>query len=242
MCNNNEQAFTGTSFTVTHNLDRLNLDYRVACSGSSRPDLVQNILFSEGTERNSFDVYLTSYNVGTIQVLDTTRYPVNLPSPENNLKLVNTLENDYLLDIYQSGTTQLNETTYTTIEWDSEVILGSNYTLAGGGTDIIINSTGTYQITYNISIGSTDGSFNQRAISRSRLKVGGVEIPRSGGFGYHRSGTHGQGSISKTIITSLNVTEIVTLDSIKLTTQGNPNELSTIAGDSNITIIKLNDG
>jgi len=24
-----EQQFTGTSFTVTHNLDRLNLDYRI---------------------------------------------------------------------------------------------------------------------------------------------------------------------------------------------------------------------
>jgi len=76
------QEFTGTTFTVTHNLDRLNLDYRVVCSGSSRPDLVQSIEFSTGNERNSFDVYLTSSNVGVLQVLDTTRYPINLPSPE----------------------------------------------------------------------------------------------------------------------------------------------------------------
>ena len=86
-----EQEFTGTSFTVTHNLDRLNLDYRIVCSGDSRPDLVQTILFSEGTERDSFDVYLTSSNIGLVQVLDTTRYPVNLPTPENSLKIVDIL-------------------------------------------------------------------------------------------------------------------------------------------------------
>ena len=48
--------------------------------------MVQTIL--TGNERNSFDIYLTSYNVGVLQVLDTTRYPVNLPTPENSLKLI----------------------------------------------------------------------------------------------------------------------------------------------------------
>ena len=104
------QAFTGISFTVTHNLDRLNLDYRVVCSGTSRPDLVQTILFSAGTERNSFDVYLTSYNIGVIQLLDTVKYPVNLPTPENSLKLIELPKASQIIDSYVTGAT-LNSTT-----------------------------------------------------------------------------------------------------------------------------------
>ena len=114
MATNNQllytQDFTGTTFTVTHNLDRLNLDYRVVCSGSSRPDLVQSIQFTTGNERNSFDVYLTSSNVGTLQVLDTTKYPVNLPTPENNVKLDGLPQASGITDSYVTGAT-LNSTT-----------------------------------------------------------------------------------------------------------------------------------
>lgn len=77
-----EEGFTGTSFTVTHNLDRLNLDYRIVCSGSSRPDLIDSIEFTNTNERNEFTVNLTSSNTGVIQILDATKYPVNLPTPE----------------------------------------------------------------------------------------------------------------------------------------------------------------
>ena len=42
------QEFTGTSFTLTHHLDRLNLDYRVVGSGRRRPDLGQTILCPTG--------------------------------------------------------------------------------------------------------------------------------------------------------------------------------------------------
>jgi len=77
-----ETGFTGTAFTVVHNLDRLNLDYRIVCSGSSRPDLIDKINFTTGNERNSFSVTLTSSNVGIIQLLDYNKYALNLPSPE----------------------------------------------------------------------------------------------------------------------------------------------------------------
>ena len=168
---------------------------------------------------------------------------VTLSNPASNqIKIdVPLLQNQFLLDIYQSGTTELNETTYTSIDWDAQAILGSNYSHTPGGTNITINSTGTYQITYSISIGATN-TFNQRMISRSRLSVGGVEIPRSGGFSYHRTTAQDEGTTSKTIITSLNDTDVITLDAIKFTSPGSSNELSTIAGDSNITITKLNDG
>ena len=240
-----EQQFTGTSFTVTHNLDRLNLDYRIVCSGDSRPDLVQIILFSAGTERDSFDVYLTSSNIGLVQVLDTTRYPVNLPSPENNLKLVNILENDYLLDIYQSGSTSLTIST-TSITWDAQVVVGTNYTHSIGGTDIQINSSGTYQITYSISIDKYDinpGRNTTRRVSKSWLSLNGSEIPRSSGYIYHRRWQEGEGTLSKTVISPLNNLDVITLDSLIWDDNAGANDdLLTIPDSSNITITKLNNG
>ena len=128
------QDFTGTTFTVTHNLDRLNLDYRVVCSGSSRPDLVQTILFPTGNERNSFDIYLTSYNVGVLQVLDTTKYPVNLPTPENSLKLIELPKAAQIIDSYVTGAT-LNSTT---------LELGRNQGLSAVTADLASIDTNSY--------------------------------------------------------------------------------------------------
>jgi len=56
MATNNQllytQSFTGTSATVTHNLDRYNLDARVIVDGVSRPDLINGVEFTTGNERN----------------------------------------------------------------------------------------------------------------------------------------------------------------------------------------------
>ena len=67
----------------------------------------------------------------------------------------------------------------------------------------------------------------------------GVEIPRSGGFGYHRTSAAGEGTMSKTIIIPLTQSDIITLDSIKYTTVGSGGSLSTILNNSNITITKI---
>ncbi len=93
MATNNQLLLTQTftsqdSITITHNLNRLNLDYRVIVDSVSRPDLVRDVVFSSGNERNEFSIRLTSSNTGVIQVLDTDRYPTNLPTPENSFKLV----------------------------------------------------------------------------------------------------------------------------------------------------------
>ena len=143
------QEFTGTSFTVTHNLDRLNLDYRVVCSGSSRPDLVQTILFPTGNERNSFDIYLTSYNVGVLQVLDTTRYPVNLPTPENSLKLIELPKAAQIIDSYVTGAT-LNSTT---------LELGRNQGLSTVTVDLSSIDTNTFVSGGTFNTGTTSIDF-----------------------------------------------------------------------------------
>ena len=104
------QDFTGTTVTVTHNLDLRDVGYRVVCSGQSRSDLVQNMNFTEGDERNSFVINLESYNVGHVQVLGGDIYPANLPSPENNVKLNDLPQASGITDRYVTGAT-LNSTT-----------------------------------------------------------------------------------------------------------------------------------
>ena len=252
MATNNQllltQSFTSQdSITITHNLDRLNLDYRVIVDSVSRPDLVNDIDFTIGDERNEFTINLTSSNTGVVQVLDTNRYPTNLPTPENNTKLVDILENQFLIDLYQSGsTTILNNSTYTSIDWDAQAMAGSNYTHSIGGTDVRINSSGTYQITYSIS-SEYNANNNQRRVVRSRLSIdsggGFVEIPRSGGYSYHRRTDESEGTITKSIIISLSADDIITLDAIiYFPTGGSITNLSTIAEASNIIIKKLNNG
>ncbi len=104
------QDFTGTTVTVTHNLDLRDVGYRVVCSGQSRSDLVQNMNLTEGDERNSFVINFESYNEGHVQVLGGDIYPTNLPSPENNVKLVNLPQASGITDSYVTGAT-LNSTT-----------------------------------------------------------------------------------------------------------------------------------
>lgn len=104
-------GFTNTnSITVVHDLDRLNLNYRVVCSGTSRPDLVQSASFIDGNERNAFTVNLVSNETGFVQILDSDIYSINLPTPENNTKLVDLPQASEITDTFVSGVT-LNSTT-----------------------------------------------------------------------------------------------------------------------------------
>jgi len=105
------ESFTSQdSITITHNLNRLDLNIRVIIGEVARPDLVNDVTFTSGNERNEFTVRLTSSNTGVIQVLDTTRYPVNLPTPENSSKLVDLPQASEITDTFVSGVT-LNSTT-----------------------------------------------------------------------------------------------------------------------------------
>ncbi len=58
------------SISITHNLDRLNLDYRVIIDSVSRPDLVRDVVFTSGYERNEFVIRLNSTESCVIQNLD----------------------------------------------------------------------------------------------------------------------------------------------------------------------------
>ena len=157
-----KQGFTGTSFTVTHNLDRLNLDYRIVCSGSSRPDLVRDVVFTSGNERNEFVIRLKSSNVGVIQVLDDNNFSTNLPTPENFIKLVNLPQPDDIPNTFVTGGT-LNSTTLelkrnegqSDVDIDLSSIDGTVTSVGGSGNVNGITLGGTVTDSGNLTLGGT---------------------------------------------------------------------------------------
>jgi hypothetical protein len=156
------QDFTGTTVTVTHNLDLRDVGYRVVCSGQSRSDLVQNMNFTEGDERNSFVINFESENEGHVQVLGGDIYPTNLPSPENNVKLDNLPPASGITDSYVTGAT-LNSNTLelsrnqglSTVTADLSSIDGTVTRVAGGGTVNGLTLTGSITDDGELTLGGT---------------------------------------------------------------------------------------
>lgn len=189
-----KQGFTGTSTTVTHNLDRLNLGYRVVCSGSSRPDLVRDIIFTSGNERNEFVIRLNSSNVGVIQVLDDNRYSANLPTPENFIKLVNLPQPDDIPNTLVTGFTYNDANTFTIsnndgTSFNSSINIMTGFTVNNGVGDgfVTINSTSGQEL-----------EINQRGVnfnySTPNIQVGttgaNMMIGSTGGIGSYPSGSY----------------------------------------------------
>jgi len=141
-----------------------------------------------------------------------------------------------LLDIYQSGTTNTaTNTNYVDVEWDSSELVGSLYSYTGATISILEDAY--YEINYSLSLDVATGG---RKNSRGRLVLdegGGFnEIPRSAGYSYHRNTTNGEDTITKTIKRFFNNGDTIKLQFNVHSGGGN---LSTINGDSNITITKL---
>jgi hypothetical protein len=156
------QDFTGTTVTVTHNLDLRDVGYRVVCSGQSRSDLVQNMNLTEGDERNSFVINFESYNEGHVQVLGGDIYPTNLPSPENNVKLVNLPQASGITDSYVTGAT-LNSNTLSlgrnqglsTLTTDLSSIDGTVKRVDGAGSVNGLTLGGSVTDTGDLTLGGT---------------------------------------------------------------------------------------
>lgn len=156
------QDFTGTTVTVTHNLDLRDVGYRVVCSGQSRSDLVQNMNLTEGDERNSFVINFESYNEGHVQVLGGDIYPTNLPSPENNVKLNGLPQASGITDSYVTGAT-LNSTTLelgrnqglSNVTADLSSIDGTVTRVDGGGTVNGLTLTGSITENGGLTLGGT---------------------------------------------------------------------------------------
>lgn len=145
------------------------------------------------------------------------------------------IQSDNIMDIYQTGTTINSGVTYVDIAWDSTALIGSDFNFTGSTIEIL--SEGYFEVVYSISIDRITGGRGQ---SRVRLSLdegtGFSEITRTGGFGYHRTSTDGESTITKNIKQFFNVGDLIKAQFIINSGGGT---MGTIAGDSNITITKL---
>ncbi len=78
--------------------------------------------------------------------------------------------------------------------------------LVGGGSEITINKTGWYKITYDVSFEDTT---NSRSDSKSRLQVNGVDVAGSVAFAYHRNSNKGFDTGSSTMSIILNLGDVI---------------------------------
>jgi len=156
------QTFTGTTINVTHNLNKYNLEARIICSGSSRPDLIDSVEFTNGNERNEFVMRLISSNIGTLQLINTTKYPINLPSPTNYQKLSTLPDPSSIIDSYVTGVT-LNTTTLSlgrnqglsAVTVDLSSIDGTVTSVSGTGTINGLILSGAVTTAGNLTLGGT---------------------------------------------------------------------------------------
>lgn len=142
---------------------------------------------------------------------------------------------DSVLDVYQTGTTTTSGGAYADIVWDSDSIVGADYSYTGA--EITILNDGLYEIVYSISVDVDSGG---RKTSRNRLVLdegGGYnEIPRTATYGYHRNKSSGTMSLNKNIKQEFSAGDKIKAQVSRDSGSGN---LITVAGDSNITITKL---
>ncbi len=175
------------SISITHNLDRLNLDYRVIIDSVSRPDLVRDLVFTRGNERNEFVIRLNSTESGVVQILDDNKYPTNLPTPENALKLVSLPQPDDIPNTFVTGGT-LNSTTLelkrneglSDIDVDLSSIDGTVTSVGGTGNVNGITLGGTVTDSGNLTLGGTlsinDGDWSGTDLSIANGGTGQSDV------------------------------------------------------------------
>jgi len=169
------QSFTGTTIDVTHNLDRYNLDARVIVGGTSRPDLIDSVEFASVEPRNGFIMRLTSSNTGVLQLLDTTKYPLNLLSPTDYLKLLALPDPSSIIDSYVTSATLNSTTLELGRNQGLSAVTADLSSLAGGGTDTFVSggtfNTGTTSVDFVGNSSETTFSVDMGVIQHDRQSV-----------------------------------------------------------------------
>jgi len=233
----------------THEINDINnlqgsLDTKASLSGATftgvvyAPTISGGTIYSGGTNLediiNSSDTFVTGGTVSSGGTFTLSRNDLNNITITGGVSYDQIIKEDWNLDIYQSGTT-ITTGVYSDVNWDSEIIVGSNY--SHSGTEVSLLTDGFYEVTYGLSIDINSGG---RKNSKNRIVLdsgGGYnEIFRSASYGYHRSTANGECSISKTIKQRFNSGDKI---KVQISIHAGSGSLTTIANDSNITITKL---
>lgn len=158
-----------TSFTVTHNLNRLQVAVIVRIGDEARNDLIQSVAPDPLDPRRSTVITLTSQQSGTVIFIDTDYVFTNIPEPENTAVLSGgTVMTDTLYDPAGVGADAFARSNHTgtqaanTIsDFDTEV---SNNASVAANTAKVTNATHTGEVT-----GATALTITAGAVTNAKL-------------------------------------------------------------------------
>jgi len=180
--------------------------------------------------------YINTLSIDELADVDTTTVT---PSVGNKLNwdgsnwVVTKIEDNYIELFQDTITTSIPRNgNNTPIPWDGLTHVGSNFTFSSGDTEITVNTAGTYLIGYNITLNGTTSS---RTSSGAEIQVNSNVIDGSFSAGYHRNSSDGYGTISKSIIISLNANDKVVIYVRVIDGRA----LETVDNGSSLSILKL---
>jgi hypothetical protein len=126
---------------------------------------------------------------------------------------------------------------FTPITLDTEVKKDSSFTHVANSSEITINNTGEYLISFNFT-GDVDG--NSRTGSATRLVLdtgsGFTEVSGARGYAYHRNTTTGENTCGVSTILSLNSGDKIRIESLRIS---GSNITNALANGTRLTIQSL---
>lgn len=107
-----------------------------------------------------------------------------------------------------NGATTQTFTSSITINFGTNVRTDSVYThaIVGGGSEITINQSGWYKISYEVTVNDSTGT---RRRSTHVLQVNNTNVPGSVSNGYHRNATTGRTTATATVKLNLSVNDTI---------------------------------
>jgi len=127
-----------------------------------------------------------------------------------------TVDGKQHLSRHNGGVTQTFTTTPTTINFGTSIRQDAAFThnIVGGGSEITINEDGWYEITYDVSLDSPVGG--SRTTSQTELQSNGTLVAGSRSWGYHRTGSNAEDSLSATLKLNLTSGDVVRVQSVRI--------------------------
>ena len=186
---------------------------------------------SAGTDTN-IDIQMVPKGTGTVIV------PAGY---ENNIVDQSLITKAYFdanaikqhLSRHNGAVTQTFTTTLTTINFATSIRNDAAFTHAtvGGGSEITINQTGWYEITYDVSLDAPVG--NARTTSQTELQLNGTLVAGTRSWGYHRTSGNAEDSMSATIKLNLTSGDVIRVQSVRV---GGGDALVTLANGCRLNI------
>jgi hypothetical protein len=178
------------------------------------------------------------FNNSTWEPLDhflplATETDSGLMSAADKVKLDGTTKND-VVSVYDNTGGISFTGTAVTVAFDTTQTNTNETLYTFASNQITVNATGTYLLTYNVSLDAVSSS--ARSSSRVWLERNTVLVPGTAAFGYHRQSSQGEDTPSCTTVLSITAGDVFR---VRAQVESGTSALITIADASRLTITRL---